>query len=130
MDLRTLDLKVVGSGLHCPARVGSWERIPFLLRSVGAGPAEQRVGELFSELDAGLIEGVDPIKLAGVGGGDLQKHHQLANVCGIDAVELNGHVGSAACGQRAGGGTLLDVDELAEAVSRQISKLFHVRKTG
>src|ERR1700686_3111663 len=64
-----------------PAGITLRERLPLLFCGVCAGPAQQRVGELFSELNARLVEGVDPQQLSRIRSCDLQQHHELAYVC-------------------------------------------------
>src|SRR4051812_21176949 len=111
---------------HNPAWVGFGKGVPFFLRFVGARPTQERVRELFAELDPGLIEHVDFVQLTGIRGRDLEEHHQLADFGGINSVQSNGHVGSPASGQGACRGALLDFYQLTEAVPAEIAKLLDV----
>ena len=85
---------------------------------------------MLPELDARLIESIDFVKLTRVGRCNLEKHHELANMRRIDAIEMNGHVGSPAPGERASSRALLDVDQLAERVTGKIPELFYVGESG
>src|SRR4029077_1149356 len=112
-----------------PPRITLRERLPLFFCRVRAGPPQQGVGELFSELHARLVECVDPIQLSRVGRCDLEKHHQLADVPCIHAVEMKCHVRPSTPSQRSGGGALLDVDQLAQGMAGEIAELFYVGKS-
>jgi hypothetical protein len=116
--------------LDRPARIALRKRFPFLLGLIRSGPAEQCICKLFSQLDARLVESVDTVKLPGVGGGELEQHHELPHVRRVNALKVNGHVGPAALGQGAGGRTLLDVDQLSQRMTAEVSKLLDVLKHG
>src|SRR5258706_15854674 len=109
-----------------PAGITLWQGLPLLSCSVRAGTPQQGISELFSELHARLVEGVDPVQLSRVGRRDLEQHHQLADVARIHAVEMNRHVRSSTARQCSGGGALLDVDQLAEGMAGEIAELFYV----
>src|SRR4051812_42899876 len=50
-----------------PALIGRGERFPLLLCGIRSRPAQKGVRELFAQLDARLVESIDPVQLAGVG---------------------------------------------------------------
>src|SRR3984893_2052199 len=101
------------TGLNCPPRVRLGQRVPFLPGRIRPRPSKQSICKLLSQLDAGLVERVDAVKLPRVCRCDFEKHHQLAYVRGIDAVQMDGHVWPAPLGQRASGRPLLDINQLA-----------------
>src|SRR5438132_1172564 len=77
--LRASILSMKG-GLNCPLNhipgVRLRKQVPFLPSLVGVGPAEHRVGELLTQLDARLIEGIHAVQLASVNRRDLKEHHE------------------------------------------------------
>src|SRR3954463_6711306 len=65
---------------HTRARVALWKRVPLFFRGVSARPPQQCISKLFPQLNAGLVERVNPIQLASIGRRYLQEHHQLPHV--------------------------------------------------
>src|SRR3954453_23028869 len=105
---------------HDAARIRLGQQVPLLPRLVGAGPAEHRIGEILSELHPGLIERIDAVQHAGMDRRRLEEHEEGSDVPGVHSVETEGHVGSPAPRQSAGGCPFLDREQLSQAVAAEI----------
>src|ERR1700752_2464207 len=75
-----------------------------------ARPPHRGVGELLAELDARLIEGIDPVPLSGVPGRDLIEHQQLAEGRGAEVRQPERAAHAAHLRERRGGGVVFGVE--------------------
>ena len=96
------------------ARLRLGEGNPFGARRLTARAAKQGVGEVLAQFNARLIEGIHAIQLTGIRRGERQRLHQRAQVKRIDGIDGQGGVEPTACGQRPGGGALLDINQFTE----------------
>src|SRR5690242_899609 len=56
------------------------EHVPFPSSFLGVRPAEHCIGELLPQLDAWLIERIDPVELTSIDRRDLEEHEQLTEM--------------------------------------------------